>query len=814
MALSGVLLAGEPGPKKTRELPVTDADRAHWAFQKPKRPVPPRVQNAGRLSNPVDAFILARLEKAGLQLASPADRATLLRRITFDLTGLPPSLAELQAFLGDARSDAYERVVDRLLASPHYGERWAQHWLDVVRYAESNGYEADGERPHAWRYRDYVIRAFNEDKPYDRFVTEQLAGDQLAERRKIEARGSKKQPKAKAEQKELASPSRSSDLLVASGFNRCGPVHLVSGNVDAEVNRQEVLTEMTGAVASTFLGLTVGCARCHNHKFDPLSQADYYRLQAFFAAAQPLDVDIASSEERAAYAAKVKAVQAKLLPLQEQVARLEAPFRKRITLAKKARLAAPQRQALAADPKKRTPTQRKLAAEAEMLIKISWDELLEVMPPADRRKRAAWRAQIHALEARLPAPPAHAWTLGDSRTIPPTFVLKRGDPKKKGSRVEPAFPRVLVEEPGKLEDRESRIDNRQKSNSLPDNNPAARSSILDRIALARWLTQPDHPLTARVMVNRIWQYHFGRGIVATPNDFGLRGEPPTHPELLDWLAQEFTSHNWSVKHIHRLIVLSATYRQAGRVADPRAKRLDPDNHWLWHMPRQRLQGEALRDSALAVAGSLHPRMGGPMVRVPLEPEVYDLIFTEGEPDGLWHVNPDPREHRRRSIYLFAKRNVRLPLLESFDKPDSLTSCPVRPVSTFAPQALILLNGPFMQEQSRQFAARLLRETGSKNNKGEKRARFSAPGGPASSLPAALIDRAYQLALARPPRSEERRMVLDFLASQTALHRDRLRARFPVSLPPDIPDDVEPGAAAAVVDFALALLNCNEFLYIH
>jgi hypothetical protein len=312
--------------------------------------------------------------------------------------------------------------------------------------------------------------------------------------------------------------------------------------------------------------------------------------------------------------------------------------------------------------------------------------------------------------------------------------------------------------------------------------------------LAHWLTRPEHPLTARVMVNRIWQHHFGRGLVATPNDFGFRGQAPTHPELLNWLACEFVEHGWSVKHIHRLIVLSNTYRQAGRVVDPRARQADPDNRLLWHWNRQRLEGEALRDHVLAVAGTLNPKQGGPMVRVPLEPEVYDLIFTEGEPDGLWPANADPREHARRSIYLFAKRNVRLPMLEAFDQPDTLTSCPVRPVSTFAPQALIMLNGPFMQEQSKAFASRLLRECGPD--------------------PAKQIERAYRLALARAPRAGEVGLAREFLAAQTDLLRDRLRARQHVGLPPEVPDDVDPAAAAALADFCLALLNCNEFVYVN
>jgi hypothetical protein len=321
--------------------------------------------------------------------------------------------------------------------------------------------------------------------------------------------------------------------------------------------------------------------------------------------------------------------------------------------------------------------------------------------------------------------------------------------------------------------------------------------------LARWLTRPDNPLTARVLVNRLWQHHFGQGLVATPNDFGLHGDRPSHPELLDWLACEFVNHGWSIKHMHRLMVLSNTYQQASwpaRLGDiattetTKAQRLDPNNRLLWRMNRQRLEGEGLRDSVLAVAGKFNPKMGGPMVRVPLEPEVYALIFTEGEPDGLWPVTPDSREHGRRSLYLFAKRTVRLPLLEAFDRPDMVTSCPVRPVSTFAPQALIMLNGPFMQEQSKACAARLLRECGPSVDK--------------------QIDRAYHLSLGRPPRDAEMKMARDFLTEQTALLQDRLRARKPVGLPPDIPETVDPAAAAALADFCLAILNRNEFLYVN
>ncbi len=742
--MSALVLALSLSPGASAVAPPTPTPPAgHWAFRAPVRPAPPR--GSGRARNPVDAFILARLKRVGLSLAPPADRLTQLRRAAFSLTGLPPAPEEAARFLADDRPDAYERAVERLLASPHHGERWAQHWLDVVRYADTNGYEADGERPQAWRYRDYVVRAFNRDRPYDRFLTEQLAGDLLARK---------------------APASERADLLIAVGMNRCGPVHQVGGNVDPAVNRNEVLNEMVSGVGSALLGLTIGCARCHDHKFDPVSQKEYYRLEAFFSAARYAEVDLAGPAERALHARRLAILRARQVPLNAKIAALEAPYRQRLRETKRARLPAEQRAALALAAEKRTPAQRKIAAEAEASLRLSWDEVVAALSPADREARAALRQQFHALAAAAPAPPAQAWALEEGRGALASHVLRRGDPLRKGLRVFPAFPVALAK--------------------------GERVAPADRLDLARWMVRPDHPLTARVIVNRLWQHHFGQGLVRTPNDFGLRGEAPSNPELLDWLAVELVQSGWSLKHVHRLIVLSATFRQSSRSADARARQVDPDNRLLARMNRRRLEGEALRDSALAVAGTFTPRLGGPAVRVPLEPEVYDLIFTEGEPDGLWHVTPDAREHARRSLYLLNKRNVRLPLLESLDQPDTLTSCPVRPISTFAPQALILLNGPFVQEQARALALRVLREGGSTNE--------------------SRIARAYWLALSRPPRLIETKLALAFLKEQSELLRDRLRARLPVGAPEGAPADVGPAEAAALADFCLALLNCNGFAH--
>ncbi|MFO0842635.1 MAG: DUF1549 and DUF1553 domain-containing protein [Gemmataceae bacterium] len=713
----------------------------HWSFRPPRRPALPKAPDGGRARNPIDAFLLARLEAAGLGFSAPADRATLLRRLSFDLVGLPPTPEEGQAFLADARPDAVERVVERLLASPAHGERWAQHWLDVARYAETNGYEADGERGQMWRYRDWVVRALNADLPYDRFVTEQLAGDLLAK--------------------------GAGELHVAAGFNRCGPIHQVGGNVDPLEVRHELLNEMTGAVGSAFLGLTMSCARCHDHKFDPVTQEDYFRLEAFFSQAQPKEVDLATAAERALQAKDVALHQAKLLPLRNAIAAIDAPYRKRLQAEKLARLEAHFRQALDVDPKKRTPQQQTLAANANTLLRVTWDEVLGALSDGDRVKRAGLRAKLHDLEARAPRPAAKAWTVQEGEGKLSACVLRRGNIHRPGQKVEPGVPGWL---------------------GIP-----AGPEPRNRLGLARWLTRRDHPLTARVIVNRLWQHHFGYGLVRSPNDFGLKGERPTHPELLDWLAAELVESGWSMKHIHRLIVTSAAYQQRSAADNVVARKINHDNRLLWRMNRRRLEAEVLRDGVLAVTGQLTPWLGGPMVRVPLEPEVYDLIFTEDEPDGLWMTTPDEREHTRRSLYLFNKRNVRLPLLEAFDQPDTLTSCPVRPVSTFAPQALILLNGPFAQAQSRAFATRLWREAGADGSR--------------------QVERAYWLALGRGASAAERTQAVAFLKEQAELLRERLRARRTVALPEGLPDGADPARAAALADFCLALLNRNAFVHV-
>ena len=709
------------------ELPITAEDRAHWAFVSPKRPPVP----AGE-ANPIDAFIRAKLAAKKLTPAPEADRATLLRRLTFDLHGLPPTPAESDAFLKDTSANALEKVVDRLLASPHYGERWAQHWLDVVRFAESNGFEMDGERPHAWKYRDFVIKSFNADKPYDRFLTEQLAGDLLA----------KDKAGAEAEQ-----------LWVATGMHRCGPIQVVAGNVDSAENRQEQLTEMVNGVGAAVLGLTLGCARCHDHKFDPVSQGDYYRMQAFFAGAKYRDVDFSTKAERDAFNKAKAEVMAKAAPLKAKVSKLDAPYRAKVREAKIAKLPALQKVAVLAPADQRTAEQKKLAKDAEQVLKVTWDEVLAVMSAADLATRAGWKAEIHKFDDLLLPPPSAAWAISADKSAPPTHVLKRGDVSRKLSVVPPGVVRVAA--------------------------VAGVESPKNRLDLAKWLTDPKHPLTARVMVNRLWQHHFRRGLVGTPNDFGLRGEKPTHPALLDWLAVELAAGEkpWSLKRIHKLMVMSKTYRQASDTPpSAEATAADPDNKLLWRMDRRRLEAEAVRDALLTASGQLNRATYGRSVRVPLEKEVYDLLFTEGEPDGLWPVTPDVAQHTRRSIYLFGKRNVRQPLLEAFDQPDTLGPCAARGVSIFAPQALILMNGPVARE-----AAATLAEAVSK---------LKTPGDRISAI--------YTRALGRPPRPAEAKIAADFLTAQAELLRREKK--------PD-PD------RAALADLCLAVFNLNEFVYV-
>lgn len=692
LALAIVAVASaEVDPKERASV---TARKNFWSFRKPVRPDVPPVASPW-VRTPIDAFILEALRAKQLTPSPELGRAALLRRVTLDLTGLPPLPAEVTAFLADKSPGAYDKAVDRLMASPHYGERWAQRWLDVARYADTNGYELDAERPHAWRYRDYVVHSFNANKPFDRFLREQIAGDELY--------------------------PGDADALVATGFHRAGPIHLVGGNQDEEMNRQEVLTEMTAGVSGVFLGLTVGCAKCHNHKFDPILQSDYYRLQATLGATEGKDTVFAAKEDQARYEEAKKTWDARIKEVENAIKDIEKPYRDKLRAERKAGLAPELKSALDVPKDQRTEEQKILAKDAESQSNPSWDDVLALVEGEERVRRTALRKKLHDIEAEEPAPPGTAYAVANMEKAPPTHILKIGDHRMKLGIVEPGVPLVLALAQGRAQELTTA--------------PGGRRS-----ELAEWLASPDHPLTARVFVNRMWQFRMGRGIVRTPNDFGTLGERPTHPKLLDWLATELIARNWDIKAIDRLIVTSSAYRQSAGTN------------------RRRLEGEAIRDSILSVTGQLNLKAGGPPIKTPIEPEIYDLIFTEYEPDNLWPLPKDKTEMNRRSIYLLNKRTVRLPMLANFDQPDAMTSCAVRPVSTHALQALSMMNSDFMQEQSKAFAARLK-----------------------------AVDKvgdAYRLALARGPRPEERRMAKEFFAKGGKLQ-----------------------------EFCLALINRNEFVYI-
>ena len=714
----------------TAAVVETKSTASHWAFQPPRAFTPPPSHSG----NAIDGFLNARLRSEGLQPARIADRESWLRRVTYDLTGLPPTPAERAAFLSDSSPLARARVVDRLLASPRYGERWAQHWLDLAHYADSNGFELDADRPDAWRYRDWVIEAFNSDMPYDQFVILQVAGDEAMP----------KDPSA----------------MVAAGFGRTGPREEVGGNIDPDVKRQGELTSVTGTVGSVFLGLTIGCARCHDHKFDPLPSTDYYSFQAYFAGAELKDVPIYAPEELDRSVAETKRINALIEPIAAAKSKLEQPYRDRLKALKEAGLTAAERAVRAKRKEDRTPEEQRLFEGTSSALNVTWEEVAAAVAehPADHAARESLKRQIHELEIQRPASPAHAMTFQEpSEQLPETWVLGRGNLKDKKRRVDPAPPAVLV-----------------ASTSGWGGVPAPSPVRLDathsgrRLALARWLTDPRHPLTARVMVNRLWQQHFGRGLVATPSDFGARGARPSHPELLDWLALELIRQDWHLKPLHRLMVLSDAYARSSEPGDSASAQLDPDNRYWWRMLRRRMDAEGLRDSVLAVSGSLNLRVGGRGVRAPLEPEVKDLIFTEAEVVDLWPIDRDETTHSRRSIYLHRKRNVPYPLLKAFDAPDAQTPCPERSISTHAPQALVMINSLFAQKSAREFAASLLGSTTQLQGR---------------------VEEAYLRCFARVPHAEEHRAARAFLTSGSDSEEDRW------------------------TDFTLALLNSNEFIYV-
>ncbi len=725
----------------TRTDPFTLAQRRYWAFQRVRRPVLPRVRNTRWARNPVDAFVLAKLEAKGLRPSPTADKITLLRRATFDLTGLPSTPEEVDAFLADRSPRAFEKVVDRLLASPHYGERWARHWLDLARYAESEGFKSDEPRPNAWRFRDYVIESFNADKPFDRFIREQIAGDELW--------------------------PRDPDARIATAFNRHYPDESNARNLMQR--RQEILNDITDTVGGTFLGLTFACARCHNHKFDPILQADYYRLQAFFANVRADDhIVLAPPAAVRENGEKMAVWEEKTRSVREQMNSIEDPKRKEI-YDDFFRKYPPEIQAAIVKPAaERTPIEWQMYYKAKPNLYPDEETVVNGLKREDRKKWDALKAELDQYAPLKPPELPIGTGIADvGRQVSKTYVLAGGVYDAPKQEVHPGFLSILDPNPASV---------------VP---PAKVQSSGRRTALANWLASPTNPLTARVMVNRIWHHHFGRGIVATPSDFGFMGEAPTHPELLDWLASEFVRGGWSLKHMHRLIMTSNTYRQSSGYREEAAA-ADPQDKLLWRYPRHRLEAEAIRDSALAVAGLVNLRVGGPSVF----PELPSAL---GDQAG-WKATKDPEERNRRSIYVFVRRNMRYPMLDVFDLPDTTESCPRRNVTTIAPQALTMLNSKLFLEWSQAFAGRVLQSAGSD--------------------PEAQVKAVYRLAFSRDPDAKEFEIARAFFKRQREILRERTAAGEKLALPASLPENVDQVDAAALVDFCHVLMNSNEFVYIN
>jgi mono/diheme cytochrome c family protein len=662
--------------------------------------------------NPIDRFLLKAQLENGLTPAPPADRRTLIRRLTFDLIGLPPTPDEVEAFESDPAPDAYERLVERLLSSPRYGQHWARFWLDLVRYAESDGYRQDAYRPHAWRYRDYVVSSFNCDKPYNQFVTEQLAGDEL-------------------------DPSNL-EYRVAVGFLRLGTYEFNQRDVRGQWS--EILNEITDVSGEVFLGLSVGCARCHDHKFDPIPQRDYDRLRAFFAPLFPRDdLPLATDREQAAYNAKRSAWNRKTAEVRQRLEELERPHRERAAAGAFAKFPDDIKQILRTPEALRTPLEKQLAALANRQVILEREK-----EPSLEGAEKALRDQLrHQLAQHGPPPPELPAVMSVTdvgRDPPPTVVPGT----RKGELVEPGYLSVIDPTPAAI--------------SPP---PAAPASTGRRLALARWLTQPDHPLTTRVIVNRIWQFHFGRGLVATSSDFGRLGDRPSHPDLLDWLARQMVADGWRLKPLHRLIVTSAAYRQSAERPESEAvgaSQIDPENRFLWRWNILRLDAEEIRDAMLRVSGELQSAvLGGP---------------SSG--------NDEPR----RSVELRIIRNSQDPLLDAFDAPNRYTSIGSRTATTTATQALLLANGPWTSLRAEAFARRL-----------ETEANCQPPDPPGADP---RLVRGFLLAYGRPPDPDEIIHAQEFLANQAQ--------RVGVSGNPI-------GQRAALVDFCHVLLNSNEFLYI-
>ncbi len=751
----GSLASAGPAPQKT----------SWWSFQKLRRPEVPRLREKRQPANPIDAFVLAKLREQRLAPGPVAGKTTLLRRAYFDLWGLPPTPAQAERFLQDASPEAYEKLIEELLASPRYGERWGGRWLKVVEYADSS-LESNGYHPNAWRYRDYVIKSFNDDKPYDRFVQEQIAGDELFPNN-LELEGFYDLSPEKLEHME----ARVGTTLLALGA--AGP----GLPLDAEAARYQWLTRVVDKTTSSFLGLTLECARCHHHQSDPFSQEDYFKLQAVFAASRPSTIPVVASTTMGhrdeSYHLAIALVEAR-----DAYLRFAATVRGRVVETRKKDDPAEAAGACEIPLEAGTAPEREGAAPlAKLHREMKIEEFLA--PQEAERHRELTRKLARAAVAIPTRGPAHqvdydgfydvptATVLGPVRMelIPETYLLNRGELAGKRQVVHPGLPRVL------------------RDDSMPARWSREPDGAHYRRQLALWLTRPTHPLTARVMVNRIWQGHFGQGIVRTANDLGRQGDAPSHGELLDWLACEFVDRGWSVKSMHRLIMLSDTYRRDSGFTTARRRKRDPSNRYWWRMNRRRLEGEAVWDAIHQVSGTLNLRMGGR----PAVPPRWKVEGTSLPMKPWWPASEDPAAGRCRGIYLLARR-----AFPPVDKPHPANSsggCPAGEVRKDIPAAPWTLNNRGLLQQARRLASRLVREAGADSSR--------------------QVDLAWQWTLARTPSSQEKQDALNLLEPPALKNSSKPES---VSLPND-PARLDAPQAAALTRLCLSLFRLDEFIHI-
>ncbi len=682
--------------------------KKHWAFIPPQKKTVPQPNQAQWVKNPIDAFILSRLEQKGLSPAPPANRGTLIRRVYFNLTGLPPSPEEVDQFVNDSSPDAYEKLVDRLLASPRYGERWARHWLDLVRYADTNSFERDGIKPNAWRFRDYVIKSFNQDKPYSQFIKEQLAGDELDE----------------------VTP----ETIIATGYYRLGLWD--DEPADPLLNYYNELDDIVSTTSQVFLGLTLNCARCHEHKIDPIPHQDYYRFLAFFHGLNSYGI---RSDQLSYNQTDITTPE-----IAEMHTKLDA---QKNDLKKKMH----QMEQVAIKKMSGVDQRRSETRERDKLLKEKLNQYLEM--EQQKVYQTLQNKMKHVEEQRKKTPPREmALSVSKSLREPrETFVLLRGNPNVRGEKVQPGFPELF----GVTEA------------SIPPVTKDQQTSGRRRV-LAEWIANEDNMLTSRVIVNRIWQHHFGRGIVQSPNNFGQLGVPPTHPELLDWLALEFVKGGQKFKSLHKLIMMSNTYQMSVQFSE-KAAAVDPANNLFWRFNMRRLSAEEVRDSILAVNGRLNLKMYGPGIYPQISKEV---LQGQSRPGEGWR-NSSEEERARRSVYIFVKRSLITPLLFNFDFADTDSSCAVRFVTTQPAQALGMINGSFVNKQAEYLADRVIKDVKSNHS--------------------SFVKKAIRLAYGRQPLMGEVEAGVQLI--DTLVKKHSLKEK------------------QALNYFCLTILNRNEFMYL-